>query len=185
MKIIKYLALVLLLPAALMAQDSVKVGLPAPTFFLPALDGSQFFLSEHIAPQGHKTVVLDFFTTWCGPCKKELPLLDALVRKYPKDSVLMVLIDVGEKKDTVLAGFNAAAYPYVVLLDQFNAISGKYKVTGFPSLFIIDGGGILRYAGTGFDERTGLSDAAKVLEKTVYKKPVKAKKSKGVKNVPK
>jgi len=184
MKFVKYLALVLLLPAALMAQDSVKVGLPAPTFFLPALDGSKFFLSEHLAPQGKKTVVLDFFTTWCGPCKKELPLLDALIKRYPKDSVLLVLIDVGEKKDTVLANFNASAYPWPVLLDQFNAISGKYQVVSFPSLFIIGPDGVLRYAGAGYDENNGLAGVKKVLDQLVLKKGLKSKKSKKVKNVP-
>lgn len=180
MKLIKYLALVLLLPAALAAQDSVKVGLPAPTFFLPAVDGSKFFLSEHLAPQGKKTVVLDFFTTWCGPCKKELPLLDSLIKKYPKDSVLLVLIDVGEKRDTVLANFNPAAYFHPVLLDQFNAIGEKYGVKSFPSLFIIDNGGILRYAGVGFDEKKGLAEAKKVLDQLVLKKKIKGKKTKRI-----
>jgi thiol-disulfide isomerase/thioredoxin len=179
MKNMKLAALLLLLPAALMAQDTLAVGRPAPTFFLPALDGSKFFLSEHLAPQGKKTVVLDFFTTWCGPCKKELPLLDALIKKYPKDSVLLVLIDVGEKKDTVLANFNPA-YFYPVLLDQFNAIGEKYGVKSFPSLFIIDNNGILRYAGVGFDEKTGLADAKKILDQLVLKKKIKGKKAKRV-----
>jgi len=177
MRMMKFLALILLLPVNLLAQDSIKVGLPAPTFFLTALDGSKFFLSEHIAPQGHQTVVLDFFATWCEPCKKELPLLDGLVKKYPQDSVLLALVDVGEKRDTVLAKFNAAAYPWPVLLDQFSAISGKYKVASFPSLFIIDGGGILRYMGSGFDEKKGLSKAAKVLDQVVYKKTSKGKRA--------
>lgn len=160
-------------PAA--AGDTVAVGLPAPTFFLPALDGSRFFLSEHIAPQSRKTVVLDFFTTWCQPCKKELPLLDALVRKYPADSVLLVLIDVGEKKDTVLANSGAASYGWPVLLDQFSAISEKYGVKSFPTLFIIGGDGVLRYAATGFDEKAGLRDAAAALNAAIYPKPIKAK----------
>ena len=185
MRMVRFLGLILmLLPVQLLAQDSIQVGLPAPTFFLTALDGSKFFLSEYIAPQGHKTVVLDFFTTWCGPCKKELPVLDALVKKYPRDSVLLVLVDVGEKRETVLANFNAAAYSWPVLLDQFSAISGKYKVVSFPSLFIIDGGGILRYMCSGFDEKKGLSKAAKVLEQVVYKKGFKGEKGKGSRNIP-
>jgi thiol-disulfide isomerase/thioredoxin len=157
------------------AQDSVAAGLPAPTFFLPALDGSKFFLSDHIAPQGRKVVVLDFFTTWCQPCKKELPLLDALVRTYPQDSVLLALVDVGEKRDTVLAFGDAARYGWPVLLDQFRAISEKYGVNSFPSLFIIDGDGILRYAATGFEERAGLRDVTKALDAVVHHKPIKTK----------
>lgn len=185
MKPFKYLILLLLLPAALAAQDTVQVGRPAPTFFLPALDGSKFFLSDHVGPNGGKTVVLDFFTTWCAPCKKELPLLDALVKRYPKDSVLLVLIDVGEKKDTVQANFNASAYPWPVLLDQFNAIGEKYGVKSFPALFIIGPDGVLRYSGVGFDEKKGLAGARKVLDQLVLKKGTKGKKTKKVKDAPK
>ena len=178
MRMMRFLALILLLlPVRLLAQDSIRVGLPAPTFFLTALDGSKFFLSEYIAPQGNKTVVLDFFATWCEPCKKELPVLDALVKKYARDSVLLVLVDVGEKKETVVANFNASAYSWPILLDQFSAVSGKYKVINFPSLFIIDNGGIVRYMGSGYDEKKGLSKAAKVLNQVVYKKASKGKRT--------
>jgi len=178
-RMMRFLALILMLSSVqLLAQDSIKVGLPAPTFFLTALDGSKFFLSEYIAPQGRKTVVLDFFATWCGPCKKELPVLDALVKKYPRDSVLLVLVDVGEKRETVVANFNAAAYSWPVLLDQFSAVSDKYNAKILPSLFIIDSGGIVRYMGSGYDEKKGLSKAAKILDQVVYKKGLKGKRIK-------
>jgi len=157
-------------------QDSVKVGDPAPTFFLPALDGSRFFLSEHIAPKGNKAVILDFYTTWCKPCQKELPLLDSLVKRYPADSLLFVLVDVGEKKDTVLKYFDSARYKFPVLLDQFNAVGEKYGVKSFPTLVIIDKQGVVRFIGNGFDQKKGVSELGKALDKIIYKK--KSKKSK-------
>jgi thiol-disulfide isomerase/thioredoxin len=168
------LALILGAPSGLLAQDtaqdSVKVGDPAPTFFLPVLDGSRFFLSEHIAPKGNKTVILDFYTTWCKPCQKELPLLDSLVKRYPADSLIFVLVDVGEKKDTVLKYFDTARYNCTVLLDQFNAVGEKYGVKSFPTLVIIDKQGIVRFIGNGFDQKKGVSELGKALDKIIYKK---------------
>jgi thiol-disulfide isomerase/thioredoxin len=160
----------------LMAQDSIKVGDMAPTFFLPALDGSRFFLSEHIASKGHKAVLLDFYTTWCKPCQKELPLLDSLVKRYPADSLMMVLVDVGEKKDTVLKYFDTARYKCTVLLDQFNTVADKYGVKSFPTLVLMDGSGKVRYIGNGFDRKKGVAELGRMLDKVIYKK--KSKKAK-------
>jgi hypothetical protein len=81
----------------------------------------------------------------------------------------------------VLANSDAASYGWPVLLDQFNAISGKYGVTGFPSLFIIGGDGVLRYAAAGFDEKKGLSAAAAALDRAV--RPGKGKKTRRAKHV--
>jgi thiol-disulfide isomerase/thioredoxin len=169
-------------PALTAAQDTLAVGGAAPTFFLPALDGSRFFLSDHIGPKGGKTVVLDFFTTWCKPCKKELPLIDSLVKRYPRDSVLLVLVDVGEKRDSVLANFDRKTYQWPLLLDQFNAIGEKYGVKSFPTLFVIGPDGILRYSSVGYDERKGVVELRKILDQLVLKKGIKGKKSKKVKN---
>jgi thiol-disulfide isomerase/thioredoxin len=164
--------------SGLMAQDSIKVGSTAPTFFLPALDGSRFFLSEQIAPKGHKTVLLNFYTTWCKPCQKELPLLDSLVKRYPSDSLIMVLVDVGEKRDTVLKYFDSARYKCTVLLDQFNTVAEKYGVKSFPTLVVIDGSGKVRYIGNGFDQKKGVAELGQVLDKVIYPKKSKSKKTK-------
>jgi thiol-disulfide isomerase/thioredoxin len=164
----------------LAAQDALPLGTEAPTFFLPALDGSRFFLSDYVGPKGGRTVVLDFFTTWCKPCKKELPLLDSLLKKYPKDSVMLVLVDVGEKKDSVLANFDRQAYQWPVLLDQFNAIGEKYGVKSFPALFVIGPDGLLRYSSVGYDEKKGVSEVKKILDQLVLKKKTKGKKAKRI-----
>jgi len=176
-KLIFVMALLIIAASRLMAQDavqdSVKVGDSAPTFFLPALDGSRFFLSEHVAPKGNKAVILDFYTTWCKPCQKELPLLDSLVKRYPADSLIFVLVDAGEKKDTVLKYFDSAKYKCTVLLDQFNAVGEKYGVKSFPTLVLIDKQGMVRFIGNGFDQKKGVSDLSKALDKIIYKKKSK------------
>ena len=178
LKVFLFMVLAVASASGLQAQDTIKVGGAAPTFFLPALDGSRFFLSEQIAPKGHKAVLLDFYTTWCKPCQKELPLLDSLVKRYPPDSLIMLLVDVGEKKDTVLKYFDSARYKCTVLLDQFNTVAEKYNVKSFPTLVVIDGSGKVRYIGNGFDRKKGVAQLGKVLDKVIYPKKSKSKKAK-------
>lgn len=178
LRVLFFIVLTAASASGLQAQDSIKVGGAAPTFFLPALDGSRFFLSEQIAPKGKKTVLLDFYTTWCKPCQKELPLLDSLVKRYPSDSLIMLVVDVGEKKDTVLKYFDTTRYKCTVLLDQFNTVADKYNVKSFPTLVVIDGSGTIRFIGNGFDQKKGISELAKILNKVIYKKKIKTKKAK-------
>lgn len=90
----------------------VLVGEPAPTFCLPRLDGSKFYLSDLVMPKEgeagpvRKTVILNFFATYCKPCRREMPVLDSLARCFSRDSLSLVFIDAGEKRDTVLRFLN-------------------------------------------------------------------------------
>jgi|WetSurMetagenome_2_1015567.scaffolds.fasta_scaffold174048_2 thiol-disulfide isomerase/thioredoxin len=144
--------------------DTLHIGSKAPTFYLPGLDDSKFFLSKNIAPKGNKIVVLDFYATWCVPCRKELPLLIEIVEKHAADSVLLVLINVGESPDTVRTWVSLNKWQRPLLLDRFKAVSGKYGVKTLPSLFIIDRNGVISYSRTGFEEKTGIFDASAVLD---------------------
>jgi thiol-disulfide isomerase/thioredoxin len=156
------LALLSAVPAAY--GDSLYVGSRAPTFYLPGLDGSKFFLSNNIAPKSNKIVMLNFFATWCVPCKKEMPLLIELVEKHAADSVLLVTIDVGESPDTVRAWVSSNNWRRPLLLDRFKAVSGKYGVKTLPTLFIIDRTGVIRYCRSSFEEKSGISGAIAVLD---------------------
>lgn len=100
---------VLCFTALLIAEESVTktstdlTGKPAPTFYLPKLNGDKFYLSDHInTKQGKKVVVINFFATYCKPCRREMPELDSIIRIYPSDSLLLVFIDAGERKDVVI-----------------------------------------------------------------------------------
>ncbi|MDI6739589.1 MAG: redoxin domain-containing protein [Candidatus Edwardsbacteria bacterium] len=97
-----------------MAQEPVKeqsldlTGKPAPTFCLPDVKGNKIYLSD-LTGKG-MVIVLNFFATYCKPCRREMPELDSLVRSYPADSIMLVFIDGGEKRDTVLQYINNHLY---------------------------------------------------------------------------
>lgn len=112
---------------------------PAPDFTLTTLAGEQFDLS---AVQG-KPVVLNFWATWCGPCQRELPTLQAAAERYG-DQVLIVGVDQGEAPATVQSYVDKLGLTFTIPLDAEFAVSERYAVRGLPTTFFIDRQGVIR-----------------------------------------
>lgn len=136
------------------------INTPAPAFALKDLKGELVDLAKLKG----KTVILDYWATWCGPCIKSFPGMQMAVEKYRTDpNVVFLFINTFEKgdnrektiKDWMLAN---PKYTFNVLLDnkkpedpeQFE-VAGKYKIEGIPAKFIIDGNGNIRFKMLGFD----------------------------------
>jgi thiol-disulfide isomerase/thioredoxin len=151
-------ALAVLLITALPATTALanaKVGDRAANFSLPALDGGSVKLSDLKG----KIVVVDFWASWCVPCRKELPALDALQKRYADAKKPVVILAVNVDKDRanaekLLAAVKVAAIR--ILLDPDGKVAGAYDVPTMPSSFIIDEKGLVRNVHAGFssgDER--------------------------------
>lgn len=131
----------------------------APSFTLVDLDGNKVSLDELKG----KVVVLDFWATWCGPCKRSFPAMKMAVNKYKDDpNVKFLFIDTWEHSSdpskSVKALMDAGKYPFHVLLDTKQAkVVDQFNIHGIPAKFIIDGNGKIRYQLTGF---SGSNDAA-------------------------
>lgn len=144
--------------AFLLAQTAfaaAKVGDRASDFSLPTLDGGKVKLSELKG----KIVLVDFWASWCVPCRKELPALDALQKKYADAGKPVVILAVNIDKDRVNAEKLLAAIKIgalKILLDPDGKVAGAYDVPTMPSSFIIDDKGLVRNVHAGFsagDER--------------------------------
>ena len=137
-------------------------GNPAPSFTLKDLDGSAVRLTDHAG----KVVVIDFWATWCGPCKKASRELEELHRKYRERGVLVIGISVDTGGDAVakVKEFAAAqGLSYLLLLDD-GSVKKAYGVTRIPSSFVLDRDHIIRDLYPGF--RPGLgSDISRTIEK--------------------
>jgi len=131
----------------------------SPKFSLKDLNGKTVSLD---GLKG-KVVVLDFWATWCGPCKKSFPAMQKAVNKYQKDNdVCFLFIDTwergGDPKESVKSFIEENKYTFQVLLDNTTTnVVGKFGITGIPAKFIIDGKGKIRFKLTGF---SGGDDAA-------------------------
>lgn len=129
-------------PVAVSAIDRTPqpaVDYPAPDFTLTTLAGEPFVLSE---AQG-KPVVLNFWATWCGPCQRELPTLQAAAERYG-DQVLIVGVDQGEAPATVQRYVDQLSLTFAIPLDTEFTVSERYNVRGLPTTFFIDRQGVIR-----------------------------------------
>ena len=113
---------------------------PAPDFKAPLLSGESFSLG---GAQG-TPVVLNFWATWCGPCRAEMPVIQAAAKNYG-ERVHFVAVNQGEESAVIQPFVDEFGLTFPIALDQDQAVgSDLYNVTGLPTTFFIDGDGTVR-----------------------------------------
>lgn len=125
--------------AAAATTEAPIAGYRAPDFTLQTLAGETVTLSEL---QG-QAVVLNFWATWCPPCRAEIPFFQEASRKY-NGQVAILGIDDGESPDTVAPFVAELRMTYPIPLDRDGVVSRQYGVNSLPSTFFVDGRGIIR-----------------------------------------
>ncbi len=116
----------------------------APDFRLKKLGAND---SVVLSKLRGKPVVIIFWATWCGPCRKEIPQIKELYLKYAPKGVEFLAIAVGwrQTEDDVARFQIKNELPYQILWDKDNEVSEKYYVQGIPTNLIIDQDGVVRY----------------------------------------
>jgi outer membrane lipoprotein-sorting protein/peroxiredoxin len=122
-------------------------GKTAADFKLKAMDGTEYGLRDLRG----KVVLLDFWATWCGPCRKELPMLEKIHQEFHEKGLVLLGMNVGEDADTVGKFLLKTKLSYSILLTAATEIEQNYSVTAYPTIVLIDRAGkiVLYHVGTG------------------------------------
>ncbi len=123
----------------------IQMGQRAPDFTLKTITGESFKLSD----QRGKPVFLNFWATWCGPCRVEMPDMEKL-QQAMGDSILIVGIDLREPLSTVQNFLRDHSFTWTFVLDSNGAVATEYEVAAIPTSIFIDAKGVIvrKFRGT-------------------------------------
>jgi peroxiredoxin len=138
----------LLASCATLASAVPAVGAAAPDFTLRALSGPNLRLQE----QRGQVVLVNFWATWCGPCRKELPHLDRIADKYKSSGLVMLGVNVDDDVRNAAEVAAKLGVKFPVLLDTDKKVSRLYDLNSMPSTLLIDRSGRVRYVHRGYQD---------------------------------
>jgi len=122
------------------AAVAIAPGNPAPAFQLPAMSGGPLGLDKLRG----QVVLINFWASWCGPCRQEMPLLDSIYRKYNKLGFTLIGVNVEPDKAAAEAWLKQTPVTFPVLFDSKSTVSQLYSVSGMPTTVFIDRKGNVR-----------------------------------------
>ncbi len=135
----------------------------APDFQLSDVDGNIHHLSDYRG----RVLIVNFWATWCPPCRAEMPSMQRAWEKLQQEGIMMLAVNVGEDEDTIFQF--TANYPveFPLLMDLDSKIIGQWPVRGLPTTFVVDPQGRLTYRAIGGREwdKTELLEQVKALRK--------------------
>ncbi len=130
-------------------------GAPAQDFSLASRGGARLSLSQYRG----QVVMINFWATWCGPCRQEMPLLDAMYRKYKPMGFTIIGVNVEPDSKAAEAFLGKTPVTFPIAFDPDSKVSSMYSVQGMPSSIIVDRKGNVRVVHRGYrpgDENTYL-----------------------------
>jgi len=134
------------LSLSLPALAGSSSGGPAPAFTLASRAGQDVSLAQY---KGN-VVMINFWASWCGPCRQEMPLLETIYKKYNKMGFTMLGVNVEPDSNAANDWLKATPVSFPILYDRDSKVSKLYDVGGMPSTVIIDRSGKVRVLHRGY-----------------------------------
>ncbi|MFN8523612.1 MAG: TlpA disulfide reductase family protein [Chloroflexota bacterium] len=135
----------LIAPAPSAPTRSADVGQPAPDLHLKLAGSGDVDLARYRG----RVVLLNFWATWCTPCKAEMPAIDRIYRAKQASGFEVLGVNLQESEDQVLGFLKEVQVSFPSLLDPTMEVARRYRATALPTTFIIDREGIIRYVRVG------------------------------------
>ncbi len=155
----KIIACLLLATAVPMAFALTGSG-PAANFTLKDADGNNVRLSDYRG----QVVLINFWASWCGPCRQEFPLLDELHQKYQPMGFTVFGVNVEQERELADKVLREIPVTFPILFDDQNEVSEEYDVDAMPATVLVDRNGEIRFMHRGY--KPGYED--------LYEKQVRA-----------
>ncbi len=143
----KYLLLVILIVSSLTFISAETM----PDFRLPDMDNKNVNLESFL---GKGPVIIDFWASWCNPCKVSMPYLNTLAEKYDSLTVVMVSIDAAKAVSRAKNYLKSKNFKFVGLFDSDQVLAKKLNVSTVPHTFILDSRGNIVHSHVGFEPGT-------------------------------
>ncbi len=126
-------------------EPAPKVGHPAPDFTLRDLDGNLVRLSDLRG----KVVFINFWATWCPPCRAEMPEIEAVHQEYQDQGVVVLGVDISEPESMVRQYIQQGGFSWTIVLDSTGEVARDYQIAAIPTSFFLDKEGIIRAVNIG------------------------------------
>lgn len=140
------LALAVALSGTALTVQADAINIPAPDFTLESRSGDNIRLEDHRG----EVVMLNFWASWCGPCRQEMPLMDEIYSRYQDLGFTILAVNVDENRDEALRFLDKVPVTYPVLYDPESSVSELYEVPAMPTTVMIDRDGTARYIHYGY-----------------------------------
>jgi len=140
------LFLLLLASAGALTAQAVAPEQPAPDFTLKSLDGVNLRLEEYRG----QVLLINFWASWCGPCRQEMPVLDRLHQRYVDAGFAVLGINVEGEEKPARELLEKVPVTFPVLIDSGQLVSELYDIQAMPSTIVIDRDGVIRYIHRGY-----------------------------------
>lgn len=142
----RVITIALLAVALPLAASSALNGKQAPDFSLESFSGETISL----ASQKGDVVMINFWATWCGPCRQEMPILDELHSRYKRAGFQLLGVNIDDDPNRARKMIEELGVSFPVLFDNNKAVSELYAVQAMPVSVMVDRNGVVRYVHHGY-----------------------------------